>query len=108
MTYVAMLCALPEHCEYGDSLKIMLQDRLLCGINHEGIQRWLLSEKNLTYDNTLEISLAMEAAAKDMKHLQSVLSTPGTTQLHYATVGIPPASSRDQAKQLSRCTDAVV
>ena len=45
VTYVAVLRGLAEHCEYGDSFKIMLRDRLMCGINHEGR---LLSEKNLT------------------------------------------------------------
>ena len=64
-TYVAALRALAEYCEYGDSLNIMLRDRLVCGVNHEGIQRHLLSEKDLTYEKALEIALAMEAAAKD-------------------------------------------
>ena len=37
--YVAALRALAEHCEFGDTLPIMLRDRLVCGVNHEGIQR---------------------------------------------------------------------
>ena len=91
--YVAALRALSEHCEYGDSLKLMLRDRLVCGINHEGIQRRLLSEKYLTFDNALEIALAMEAAAKDTKDLQSASSTATLTlQLHYAAIGLNSSS----------------
>ena len=69
--YVAALRALAEYCEYGDSLNIMLRDKLMCGVNHKGIQRRLLPEKDLTYDKALEIALAMEAAAKDTKDLQA-------------------------------------
>jgi len=37
-TYVAVLRALAEYCEFGDTLPIMLRDCLVCGVNHEGIQ----------------------------------------------------------------------
>ena len=98
-TYVAALHALSEHCEYGDSLKLMLRDRLVCSINHEGIQRRLLSEKNLTFDNALEIALAMEAAAKDTKDLQSASSTTLTSQLHYVATGLnAPGKFRGSGK----------
>ena len=93
-TYMAALRGLAEH--YG--LKIMLRDRLVCGINHEGIQRRLLSEKNLTYDNALEIALAMEAAAKDTKDLQSVPSIPVSMQLHYASAGNTPSKFKGSGK----------
>ena len=36
-TYVAALCAIAEHCAFGEPLKMMLRDRLVCGVNHEGI-----------------------------------------------------------------------
>ena len=97
-TYVATLRGLAEHYEYGDSLKIMLRDRLVCGINHEGIQRQLLSEKKLTYDKALEIASAMEAAAKDTKDLQSAPSIPVSTQLHYASVGNTPGKFKGSGK----------
>ena len=84
-TYVAALRALAEYCEYGDSLNIMLRDRLVCGVNHEGIQRRLLSEKDLTYEKALEIALAMEAAAKDTRDLLAASNTP--TGLHYIATG---------------------
>ena len=37
--YVAALRELTEHCSYGTTLQEMLRDRLVCGVNHEGIQR---------------------------------------------------------------------
>lgn len=65
--YVAYLRAFAKYCDYGDTLDMMLRDRLVCGINHQVIQRRLLAEKSLTFDKALEISLAVEAADKDMK-----------------------------------------
>jgi len=66
-TYVAALHALAEYCKFGDTLPIMLRDRLVCGVNHEGIQRRLLAEKNLTYKIAHEFALNLEAAAKAEK-----------------------------------------
>ena len=68
--YVASLRAIAKYCDYGDTLNMMLRDRLVCGINHQVIQRRLLAEKSLTFDKALEISLAAEAADKDMKQIQ--------------------------------------
>ena len=42
--YAAALHALAEYCDFGDSLSTMLRDCLVCGVNHEGIQRRLLAE----------------------------------------------------------------
>ena len=41
-TFVAELRALPEFCNFGDSLSLMIRDRLVCGINDENTQRLLL------------------------------------------------------------------
>ena len=42
----------------------MLRDRLVGGVNHEGIQQKLMSEKNLTFATALELAQTMEAAQK--------------------------------------------
>ena len=55
-TYVAELRALAEFCNFGDSLSLMIRDRLVCGINDENTQRLLLAEKELTYNKALEIA----------------------------------------------------
>ena len=46
--FVASLHQIAEHCEYRETLKDMIRDCLVCEINHEGIQKKLLAEKNLT------------------------------------------------------------
>ena len=49
----------------------MLHDRLVCGINHPGIQKRLLSESDFTLEKALEISLGMEVADHSSKVIQS-------------------------------------
>ena len=46
VAYIATLHELVEHCNYGTSLSEMLWDRLVCGVNHDGIQKKLLAEKD--------------------------------------------------------------
>ena len=68
-TYVAELRRLCEHCDYGDWLEDMLRDRIVCGIGNDQIQKRLLSESTLTYKKTIEISMAMESASRDIRDL---------------------------------------
>ena len=42
--YMTELRRLSQYCKYSDSLDSMLQDRLVCGINHDRTQQRLLSE----------------------------------------------------------------
>ena len=60
--YIAALRSLAERCQYKDTLKEMLHDQLVCGINHDGIQQRLLAEKGLTYEKALELALVIESA----------------------------------------------
>ena len=86
--YVASLQAIAKYCDYRDTLNMMLRDRLVCGINHQVVQRRLLAEKNLTFDKALEISLAVEAADKDMKQIQK------PPVVHYQSHGKDPKPPR--------------
>ena len=63
----------------------MLRDRLVCGVNHEGIQRKLLTEKDLTYEKALEISLTMETAEKGSKDLKTSDKPNPPGDLHYTS-----------------------
>ena len=64
--FVTELCALAKHCNYHtDSLDSLLRDRLVCGINDTQMQRRLLSEETLSFDNAFKLTLAMETAVKD-------------------------------------------
>ena len=49
----------------------MLRNRLVCAINHPGIQKRLLSESDLTLEKALEISQGMEIADHSSKVIQS-------------------------------------
>ena len=45
-TFVAVLHSLSEYCNFGDTLEVMIRNRLVCGINDNGIQRRLLAEQD--------------------------------------------------------------
>ena len=47
------------HCNFGDTIKDMLGDRLVCGINDQNIQRKILSESRLTYEKAIDIAISM-------------------------------------------------
>ena len=68
--YVAALRELALKCEFGDHLQEMLRDRLVCGVNHKGIQRKLLAEADLTYELAYSLALAIEASERDAAALQ--------------------------------------
>ena len=92
---LAALRELSEYCDYGESLNEMLRDRLVCGVNHEGIQKRLLAEKKLTYSKAFEISQAVEAAEQGTKDLKTAREPehPVTSEgCHYT-----PAASKDSS-----------
>ena len=71
--YIAALRELALLCKFGtrDLLEEMLRDRLVCGVNHQGIQRKLLSEGDLTYESALKLAQTIEASERDSKKLGS-------------------------------------
>ena len=88
--FVAALRHLAEHCNFEATLETMLRDRLVSGVNHEKIQRRLLSEAQLTFKKAYEISSAMEAAAQHMQDLQMKTGNPSPAQVNY----VRPAYSK--------------
>uniref|UniRef100_A0AAV2M4I5 Retrotransposon gag domain-containing protein n=1 Tax=Knipowitschia caucasica TaxID=637954 RepID=A0AAV2M4I5_KNICA len=73
--YVAVLRELAQHCNYGDKLKEMLRDRLVCGNAEDRIQRRLLAEPELTFEEALKIAQAIETANRDVRDLQPTLDS---------------------------------
>ena len=53
----------------------MLRDRLVCGIAEERWQKRLLAEEKLTFETALKISLALEAADRQVKDLHNATGT---------------------------------
>ena len=54
--FVAELCRLSEHCNFDATLNDMLRDRLVCGIRDTRVQRRLLAETKLTFQNAFELA----------------------------------------------------
>ena len=81
------------NCNFGskERLEEMLRDRLVCGVNHQGIQRKLLSEGNISYTDALALAQSIESAEDDAKKLGG--SAP-LQPVHYTQKGASLASSR--------------
>ena len=98
VSYVAALRELALHCEYGDKLAEMLRDRLVCGVNHKGIQRKLLAEADLTYDRAYSLAQMVEASERDSKKLEkpqgqdTPLTATSEHELHYSCSGMSQRS----------------
>jgi len=72
-------------------------------VNHEGIQRKLLAEKNLTYEKALEIALTMETAEKGTKDLKA---NDSLKDIHYTPLQKPkqrPATGRSKTQSAIMC-----
>ena len=81
-TFIAELRHLTRYCNFGDLLKDMLRDRLVCGIDNGPMQRRLLAETNLTLDKAVEIALAMESADRNARDLQKSQHLPAVNTNH--------------------------
>ena len=71
--YLANLKSLAATCDFGDKLEEALRDRLVMGLKEESTQRALLTEKDLTFCRAVEIAIAREAAARDVKCLDMII-----------------------------------
>ena len=87
-TFVAELRSLSEFCNFGDTLDVMIRDRLVCGINDITIQKRLLSEPGLTYAKAVEIAQSAETAAQSLRELRGKREN-----------GAPSGTPRNQSPQ---------
>ena len=69
--FVAGLRRLSEYCQFAATLDDMLKDRLVCGIRDCRLQQRPLAETDLTFQKTLDISQAIEAAERNTRDLQA-------------------------------------
>ena len=56
---------------YRERLDDMNQDKLVCGVSINRIQRRLLQETELTYQRAFEIAQGMKTAARDVQDLNA-------------------------------------
>lgn len=61
---------LAQFCNFGDTLEVMLRDRLVCGINDDRIQK-LLAEQELLYERALTVARGTEAADKNLREMKA-------------------------------------
>ena len=85
--FVARLRDLATHCEYGDAMKEMIRDRLVCGIRNDGLQRNLLAINNLTFEKALDYALLHEAAERNTKVLNEPLVVQQVSQCSAPSTG---------------------
>ncbi|GBM67239.1 hypothetical protein AVEN_208946-1 [Araneus ventricosus] len=70
-SYVTELRRLAEECNFGATLTERLRDQLVCGIKDEALQRRLLTESTLTFNEEFSRAVAVESAAERAKHIHS-------------------------------------
>ncbi|GBM97020.1 hypothetical protein AVEN_234747-1, partial [Araneus ventricosus] len=73
-SYVTELRRLAEECNFGATLAERLRDQLVCGIKvikDEALQRRLLAESTLTFNEAFSRAVAAESAAEQAKHIHS-------------------------------------
>ena len=63
-TFLSELRALSKSGNFGETLDVMLRNRLVCGINDANIQNRLLSEPSLTPQRAMELAESLETASK--------------------------------------------
>ncbi|XP_064482940.1 uncharacterized protein LOC135395775 [Ornithodoros turicata] len=53
-------------------LKVMLRDRLICGVRDPALQQRLLTERNITFERALDLALAAESALNQQAHIKGM------------------------------------
>ena len=112
--YVVQLKRIAQHCNFGDSahLQEMLRNCLVCGITNNKWQQCLLVEEgSLSYNKTLKLLLALEAAKKEVKLLTDGWATAKPQPLQYvlhkrSAPSKQPAAASTKTKPCYRCGGA--
>ncbi|GFN87707.1 hypothetical protein PoB_001421300 [Plakobranchus ocellatus] len=91
---------LSEHYNFGETLKMALQDRFVCGLRDVNIQKRLLQEQNLTLETAINLALAMETAQKDAVEMQG--QGPTTADLHVLKSKPHQKGSKHASSKFSR------
>ena len=101
--FVAQLRRLSEHCNYGNTLELMLRDRLVCGCKDRRLQCKLLAEPDLTFKKAFKLAAAMESAERDAKDLQPRTLTPIHKFMDSRSPQEPPKQPSSVTQPCYRC-----
>ena len=88
--YVATLRKLAEFRNYGESLHKMLCNRFICGIAHPLVQKWLLTESDLTFTKAVTIAQAVKLAEKGAQQIQSSVDKESKEVCKFFTTNAKP------------------
>ena len=66
-SFLASLKSLAATCSFSNKLEEALRDRLVMGLKDESTQRALLTEKDLMFEQAVEVAIAREAAVRDVR-----------------------------------------
>ena len=102
VTFVAELTSLAEFCIFQETLKVMLRDRIVRGINDEALQKRLLSEPDLDYAKAVQTVLNMETAAQSARELRNGQQCPATA-VHSTGASPVDRGSSDSSPIRFRC-----
>ena len=69
--YVHALKSLACTCNFENSLNDMLRDRLVVGLRDQKIQRTLLTNSELTFDDAVKHAVSMDVASREVQIIQS-------------------------------------
>ena len=101
--FVAALWEIAEHCEYKDNLQEMICDRLVCGINHDGIQERILTEKDLrTLCKGFRDCPGCGVSRKGTKELKAASTV--SHDVHYTSQQPIPSTSMSNPEKQQRMT----
>ncbi|GBO18360.1 hypothetical protein AVEN_274630-1 [Araneus ventricosus] len=70
-SYVTELRLLAEECNFGAMLTEQLRDQLVCSIKDEALQRRLLAESTLTFNEASSRAVAAKSTTEQAKHIHS-------------------------------------
>lgn len=68
--YIVEIRKLAKACKFEAFLEEALRDKLVCGLTKEGIQRKLLAEPDLTFNDACKLALTMELTEQQAKKIQ--------------------------------------
>ncbi|XP_048006523.1 uncharacterized protein LOC125241881 [Leguminivora glycinivorella] len=89
--FVAELKKLAKHCVFGAELKENLRDQLVCGLCDETIRQRLFTEDDISFDQALQLAVAMEAAQSNAAAVdgraKGIEGNPSTASACHAVSG---------------------
>ena len=105
--YVAQLRKLAHHCNFGDTLEIMLRDRLVCGCRDRRLQYKLLSDPQLTFKKALTTAQSDEIAERGTKDISGPTGSTNKLNAHRPRrprpATAPPKPPQTPTQPCSRC-----